>query len=274
MPTLFANFLSDWLGSLGDGVGRIWPLFVLAGGVLGILRLAWKKVKAELEDVIDVKTEPMRAEMRPNGGGSLRDSINRLEAGQATSLANQEGFKKAQEKQDETFKKLAVRVNSVADEVAATSARVQAIRANTQNPYVELDADLNHTFVNKAFTDLFGVQYTAALGDFDWESRVHPDDIDRLAHVAEVLRTDPQRYITPARIINRVKKTMYTTTSYGYPIFDHGVCTGYAASIAVEDEQPLTDEHRGLPSRLGCIASYQQTPENIGGSAEQQPERR
>lgn len=66
----------------------------ISGAILGLLavgaKLVWKPIKSAFENLLDERLRPMEdamAELRPNGGHSVRDRIVRLEERQ-TGMSN------------------------------------------------------------------------------------------------------------------------------------------------------------------------------------------
>lgn len=219
------------LWELIDQIKQHWEavlwLVSLLSGAFGLFKRAGRKMLHEtvLDQVRPIQ-EQMLAEVRSmatqfqnNGGSSMKDTIDRVDG-----------------------------------KLDVVSTQLLALRTNTPAPYLEMDADLKHTFVNAAFRSLFGVRFEDALGDFDWQAAVHPDDRDRLAQERESLRRRPHEYIIPARIINQRDGKLFTTTSYGFPIRVHGKFIGYCATTIIEREEPLSPELRNRATNRSAEA--------------------
>jgi len=216
--------LQEDVGMIADNLGRYWPLYVAIVSSAAIVRTALKWFKKMIAEEL----KPLIIELSPNGGGSMKDQLKRVDEATKRTVATQ--------------KIIGERVDMTYGMVSGADARVQAIRASTHQPYVEMDQNLTHTFVNQAYTDLFGVEYTHGMGDMDWESKVHPDDVYRLSQLAERLKENPQSYQSEARIINRRTHEIINTVSYGYPMTNpDGSLAGYAATVEVRSRQPLPE---------------------------------
>jgi len=214
--------LTEQIGHLADAIGRYWPLYVAIGAVFAIMQGAVRWFRKMLQEAL----KPIVTEITYNGGSSMKDAVRRIDEGTARSHETQTVMV---EKLDQTFQL-----------VSGADARVQALRASTKQPYVEMDAELNHVFVNQAYTDLFGVEYTKGMGDMEWESRVHPDDVYRLTQLAERLKETPQSYQVESRIVNTRVNEIINVISYGYPMVNpDGSLGGYAATVEVLDREPL-----------------------------------
>jgi PAS domain S-box-containing protein len=209
--------------SFADQLGRLWPLVVATLAVFAGLKFTSRKIREAMAEQV----APLVAELSPNGGGSIKDQVKRVDETTQQAIANQA--------------ELAEQLEALSAEVSAAGSRVQALRSSTDRPYVEMDANLNHTFVNKAFADLFGIPYEEAHGDMLWESRVHPDDVHRLQQTADMLIKAPQAYVTESRVVNVRDNVLQHVVTYGYPIYGpHKVLRGYAASVVVMSTEPLS----------------------------------
>lgn len=212
------------IGQIADALARFWPLYVAIVAAAAIVRGSLKWFKK----MIAQQLEPLVLELSPNGGGSMKDQLKRVDEATKQTV--------------ETQKVIGERVDLTYGMVSGADARVQAIRASTAQPYVEMDQNLQHTFVNQAYTDLFGIEYVEGSGDMDWESKVHHDDVYRLSQLAERLRENPQSYQVESRIIRRDLNEVLHVVSYGYPMTNpDGTLAGYAATVEVRSREPLPE---------------------------------
>jgi hypothetical protein len=87
--------LTTWVTQLGIFVAALTTsavaLIALVNktGLSRPIKWLWKRLVGEphteyLKRVFDEQLEPIKAELRTNGGSSLRDAVNRIEANQAT----------------------------------------------------------------------------------------------------------------------------------------------------------------------------------------------
>ncbi len=222
---MFAEVLPEWVSNTGEELGKIWPLITLFGIALAFMR---KWIKMTLHTAVRIEVEPMVSELKHNGGSSMKDAMRRMEKNQIEMKENQTD--------------IASVVSDVDSKMDVLSARVLAIRSNTQAPYMEMDKDLKHTFVNAAYRRLFNVSYEEAMGDMQWENLVHPEDLDRLQQEVDRLKKSPTDYIMAARVLNRKEKLIYYITSYGFPINVGKTFTGYAVTISIDKQEPLPPE--------------------------------
>lgn len=58
-------------------------------------RLAGDPIREGLERILDQRLAPILAEVKPNGGGSMRDAVKRLEEGQADLVARVDALAEA-----------------------------------------------------------------------------------------------------------------------------------------------------------------------------------
>ena len=97
---LAAESHSFWSGAehLGTVINNFWGYILLLSGLAWLLRYASKKVVRELDDHItdrlagqqenltnylDEKLQPIEAELKHNGGSSVKDAVRRIEQNQA-----------------------------------------------------------------------------------------------------------------------------------------------------------------------------------------------
>ena len=72
----------DALHEFAIDLGQLWPLYVAAAAVLAVVRAGARHVSGLIKPVAD-RLDGIEAEFRPNGGGSIRDLLNRLESRQS-----------------------------------------------------------------------------------------------------------------------------------------------------------------------------------------------
>lgn len=174
MLASFGSAIEDF----GDKLGHYWALVVLLGTILGAgHRLAKRLLNqsiVQIEAIVESKVAPIRAEVRPNGGGSMKDAVKRLEDGQSSIV-----------------KKL--------EDLAATASknegRLTAVTANLPAAYYEMDAEGNVTAVNDSYLTLFLVTEQEALYSQAWRSRISIEDLELIDRTgAQAMRTQTDWY--------------------------------------------------------------------------------
>jgi len=82
IPLLFAegSFLPEWLQTLATDLGVLWPIVLFVGAAYGLVKWISKKFRDEVRDLIVEEVEPIKAEFKNNGGSSVKDAIDRLDA--------------------------------------------------------------------------------------------------------------------------------------------------------------------------------------------------
>lgn len=133
--------------------GQGWQLVVLVGAGATTISIVWKKaVKPLLHGCKQVwkfaksieskflLIDAIADSVKPNGGSSLRDAVDRIEF-----------------------------------EVGRVFNRQRALLDLYIEPFFEVDVHGDYTLVNRAWTDLTGLPISRALGS-GWVNAVHPED--------------------------------------------------------------------------------------------------
>lgn len=214
---MFANIID----AAGREAGNIWYIFLILGLFAGFLKWAWTQVKKELEEVIDAKTEPMRAEMKPNGGGSLRDQVNVLVAGQNEFRGDMGHVK--------------TKLNQMDADSQLDRARLKATIANHEAAFYETDENDTVTYVNDEYLSLFGLSYHDAMAN-DWDKVVDPDDLDDLRRSVGFAYTNQVEWTDQFRIIRPTDKKKFLLTVRAFPIKVEGVFKGFVGGITKTKE--------------------------------------
>ena len=76
-----ADVIPNALEDVGTEIGKIWPIFVLVGAIIGVgwrgITLMQKTVKETMEP-LNLRVSGIESELRPNGGSSLRDRLDQI----------------------------------------------------------------------------------------------------------------------------------------------------------------------------------------------------
>lgn len=75
-----SSFLPQWLQTLATDLGVLWPIVLFVGAAYGLVKWVSKKFRDEVRDLIVDEVEPIKAEFKNNGGSSVKDAIDRLDA--------------------------------------------------------------------------------------------------------------------------------------------------------------------------------------------------
>ena len=82
------SIVPDWLEASGQEISKAWPWILICGLLFGFVGFLWRnfvrpRVKTELSNeiksVVNEALAPVLHELKPNGGGSIKDQINRIE---------------------------------------------------------------------------------------------------------------------------------------------------------------------------------------------------
>lgn len=152
-----------------------------------------------LETKMEEKIDVMKAELKPNGGHSIKDVITRLD-GTVTVIANSLATMKVQSDRMEV--------------------RQQSILNSVVIPTFETDSGGNCIFANRAYLDLVGRSMEEVKGQ-EWINIIHPEDRDAVkrewAHAIEEKRNFELTY----RIVCR-EKLIYDVACVATPITGNG----------------------------------------------------
>lgn len=227
----YAALLQDsWnaLAQFGDGLARIWPLFIAIGAMFGGLKYAWRRVRKELEEVIDAKTEPMRAEMQPNGGGSLKDAVNRTEAGVHEIRANQAQTTKL-------ANDIVGEVQSLRTDMRLEVARQKALIAASSGGYYEIDENAKLTYINDAYLTITGLGYLDAMAD-GWKNVIDPRDLDHITRSTAFALQNKVEWSDRFRIRRPTDGKHLLIQAKAVPMIDGTTFKGFAGVITVTRE--------------------------------------
>lgn len=152
---------------LSETIGQYWQLLLLIVTIVGStyrlgLRLIGHGV-AQIEEIVERKIAPIHAEVTPNGGGSMKDAVKRLEQGQNDINARLDDGNR-------TLKCLSA-------QAGRNEGRLKAVATNLPAAYYEMDAEGNVTEVNDSYLTLFKLTEHEALNSLEWRRRISPADL-------------------------------------------------------------------------------------------------
>lgn len=75
-----SSILPDWLQTVAVDLGTLWPIVLFIGAAYGLVRWISKRFKEEVRELIVDEVTPIKAEFQNNGGSSVKDAIDRLDA--------------------------------------------------------------------------------------------------------------------------------------------------------------------------------------------------
>jgi len=175
---IFANLIHD-LEDFGEVLSNLWPIYVAFAALYVGAKNLNKKLLLELTKVVDEKVAPIRIEVTPNGGGSMKDSVKRLEEGQGIL--------------GDKFNEMSYTLQRAAAIATLNQGRLQAVTANLPAAYYEMDHEGNVTSINDAYLKLYDITEQEALNSDAWRKRISPEDlmiIDSSGHQAMVSQRD------------------------------------------------------------------------------------
>lgn len=154
------------LENVAEHLSNLWPIYIAALAFFGAGKRLNKSVVHQISGVVDVKLAPIVAELTPNGGGSMKDAVARLEDGQV-NLSN---------------KLLDVKetLNEAAAITTANQGRLQAVTANLPAAYYEMDADGAMMVVNDSYLELYGITEQEALNSNAWRKFISDLDLEMI----------------------------------------------------------------------------------------------
>jgi len=215
--SMLANIITSLSGA-GDIVGNIWPLFVLAAALFGGIKVMWKNVKREFTTIVETNIEPLRKEVTPNGGGSMKDSVKRVE-----ELGAKLGDK------------LDMLVNGVdeAKQIATSNgSRLSAVIASIEAAYYEMDAAGSVIDVNDAYLELFNITEKQALSTVNWRNNISDDDLRAIDLSGEhAVKSKSDWYSTFT--VNRDGVSI-PVTARAKPIFNGTELVGFSGAMSYD----------------------------------------
>lgn len=201
----------ELLKDAGDTVAHIWPLFVLVGAMLGGLKAGWRTVRRELEAVVTTQVAPVLKEVTPNGGGSLKDAVKRIEA---------------------KVDSMGVVVDEAAGMATSNNARLAAVLANLQAAYYEMNADGAVTSVNDSYLELYDISEKEALGSTLWRRHISPEDLELIdSSGALAMESHTEWYASFTVERNGVRIPVVARAK---PIFKAGVFCGFSGAMTYD----------------------------------------
>ena len=153
--------------TLSDHLQNSWYVFIAIGFVIGFSRRFIKNLSKQslerLELMIDKKVEPIIKEITPNGGGSMKDALKRLESGQ--------------EHISDKVSAVGEKVDYATDIATENAGRLATVTANLMAAYYEMDALGNVVQVNDSYLELYEITEAEALGGAEWRRHISPEDL-------------------------------------------------------------------------------------------------
>lgn len=228
--------IPDFLEDLGDEIGHFWPIIVFIGTAIGVWRWAIrytnKKLDTTISDHLEQQLKPILQETQPNGGGSMKDVLNKT----------RDTLEEFRDKYATDEKEKRAILKELTSEVKGDRARIRALIANLHTAYFEIDQDAKITYVNDSYLKLFGVSYQEAMQGL-WRQSIHPDDIaevDESVNRAFQARTDWGKEF---RVIRKTDRKIFRVFTQSFPLIDEaGVFMGYTGSIKVLASEPFQEE--------------------------------
>jgi PAS domain-containing protein len=148
---------------LGNHLGNVWPIVIAAIAIYGAFHKATTRLAHALTVMIDEKLAPIRTEVTPNGGGSMKDAQKRMEDNQVQIQSSVESIGRVLEQ--------------VISVTAVNQGRLQAVIATIPLAYYEMDAYGNVVSVNEAYLKLFDITEDEALHSMEWRKHIPPEDL-------------------------------------------------------------------------------------------------
>lgn len=222
---MLAEVLPLWVNDFGQELGKAWPFFVVIGLIIAAVR-RWfpKMLREEVTKIAGVMTETrqvdeasievavaeVQKEFASDGNGSLRSSVDRIEA---------------------MLKDLARTTNKA-------QARILALQANQDLPLYEMDANGKLTHINAAFANLYGRPYNELI-EGGWVKHISPQDLARI-NESGIAATENRAPWFERFTIIRADGVRLEVIGRGYPITCvDGEFFGFAGSITPAELDPI-----------------------------------
>jgi PAS domain S-box-containing protein len=144
--------IADVVQDAAGYVASIWPLFVAAGfffvALLAFIRWANRVFHKTLQEQL----APILYEIRPNDGGSIKDTVKRVDDGLCALTA-------------------VVHLNA---------SRMTALLSSSESPWFEMDATGQVIAVNDAYCNIYEITTSEALHSLKWRDKIPPEDLARI----------------------------------------------------------------------------------------------
>jgi PAS domain S-box-containing protein len=161
-----------------------------------------KRLKETREIQVKLKTilPKIAQELTPNGGSSLRDTIDRIDKN-----------------------------------VKILDSRQKVMMVSTGKAWFEADIHGKYTYVCRNWTELTGLSLVEARGN-GWVLGVHPDDRVKVFEEWEQAVEQDREFLMNYRYVDR-KGHSTMCEVHGYPYRDGDVTSGYVGVISVLDSE-------------------------------------
>lgn len=151
----------------------------------------------------------IQAELHPNGGSSLRDAINRIDARTKTIEAN-------------------TRRLQVSHEVLTEVVDV---------PFFRSDANGNTTYCSNSLCRLAGIASSKDYMGMNWLTYVHNDDVDHVRSSWLVAIAEKRTFLGSFRLVNPYSGKTYNIVEKATPVLDdNDVVLGWEGVITKYEE--------------------------------------
>lgn len=185
----------------------------ILGALAAIAGIAWGVLKVLIPSIMRVhrswkQIESLALELRPNGGASLRDAVDRME------------------------KTLTV----VVDQTNLIAVKQWTLVSLQPSPVFEASPDGECTRANTAYLSLVERDFEQIRG-FGWENILHPDDRDELVELWGEAVKKRRPFDATFRIIAAQTKTIYRVQCYANPYLGHmNTLLGFLGRYAVVEK--------------------------------------
>lgn len=174
------------------------------GTIVGACAALWKYVLKPIKDWFTNTNklwETIAAEFRPNGGGSMKDALNRIETRQL----------------------IEVQVR-------------KALNNDAIYGIWESDAEGKCTYVNRTYQRIVGLNHDDLLG-WGWINIVHTDDRAKLAQDWEQTLKQEREWHAEFRVVRPSDETTTPVISVGHPLKGRdGKLKGYVGQLVVKGD--------------------------------------
>ena len=161
----------------GDWLERVWPLFLIVTALVTTGRRVTRKILENqdlmMESKLDAKLAPIAAELTTNGGGTLKDAVNRIEANARETVRSHDGF-------NASFQQLEGKVDEAISATSLNGSRLAAVVSSLESPYYEMNAEGAVIYVNDAYLKLFGLTMDQALHSVKWRDFISDEDLAQI----------------------------------------------------------------------------------------------
>jgi PAS domain S-box-containing protein len=188
-----------------EPIGKFFSTFATLPDRLSSLESKVDQKVTLLQELHYKDVKEIRKELSPNGGTSIKDTVNKLAEG---------------------VEKIATSIDNLTTQGTRMELRQQSILNSISVPTFERDNKGNCTYANKAYLDLTGRTMEEVRG-MGWLNVIHPEDRERV--LADWLRSTAQQrnFEDTFRVVNRQDQMIYEVNVVAEAVSGNGYIGKY-----------------------------------------------